>query len=60
MSNENEKPRRRWGASGIFVPACAAIGMGIGSVFGHLSVGLFIGAGVGFLLMGILGLLVRK
>ncbi len=60
VSKENGKPRGRWEVSGIFVPACAAIGMGIGSAFGHLSVGLFIGVGVGFLLMGIVGLFVQR
>ena len=60
MSDENEKPRSRWGASGVFIPACMFIGMGIGWAFGQLVVGLFIGMGVGFLLMGVVRLRLRK
>ena len=60
MSDENEKPRNRWEVSGVFIPGCLLIGMGIGWAFDHLVVGLFIGMGVGFLLMGISRLVIRN
>jgi len=35
--------------SGLILPACLFIGIGVGMVFGHTGAGTLIGLGVGFL-----------
>lgn len=51
MSSENTQSQKGWEASGVFVPACLLIGMGMGWLVGYLVAGLFIGLGAGLLLM---------
>jgi hypothetical protein len=53
MTNENVQRKKGWETSGVFVPACLLIGMGVGWLLGHLVAGLFIGLGVGLLLMAV-------
>ena len=54
MNSENVQQKKGWEASGVFVPACLLIGMGVGWLAGHLVAGLFIGLGVGMLLMAVM------
>lgn len=60
MGNENEQRRKGWEASGVLVPACLLIGMGVGFLVDYLVAGLFIGLGAGLLLMVIVQLIFRK
>jgi hypothetical protein len=53
MSEENDKSKKGWEISGVFVPAGLFIGMGVGWGLGHMVQGLLIGLGAGFLVMGI-------
>jgi hypothetical protein len=39
------------GSSGLFIPACLFLGLGIGLAFGQAGVGVLIGLGVGFVAM---------
>jgi hypothetical protein len=59
MTNEIEKSRSKWEASGLLVPAGLFIGMGIGWTFDYLVQGLFVGLGGGFLAMALVRLLTR-
>ncbi|HLS35135.1 MAG TPA: hypothetical protein VK061_02740 [Bacillota bacterium] len=40
---------------GIVFVGCIILGMGLGMVFDHQREGMFIGLGIGFILMAILG-----
>jgi hypothetical protein len=51
MSEENDKSRKNWETTGLFIPAGLFIGMGVGWALGHMVPGLLAGLGVGFLLM---------
>ena len=53
MSQEDAKPKGRWEAAGVLVPACLFIGMGVGFLVDYLVAGLFIGLGAGLLLMAL-------
>lgn len=53
MSDENDKSKKGWEISGVFVPAGLLIGMGVGWALGYMVQGLLIGLGVGFLLMAV-------
>jgi len=46
-----------WMSSGVLLPGCMFIGMGIGMLFNATQIGLFIGMGVGFLSIGIIKVL---
>jgi len=46
-----------WMTSGILLPGCMFIGIGIGMLYNATPIGLFIGMGVGFISMGIVKLL---
>jgi hypothetical protein len=60
MNEGDERARRGWEISGIFVPAGLLIGMGIGWLFGHLAPGLIIGLGVGLLTMAVMHLILGR
>jgi hypothetical protein len=53
MSEDNDKSKKGWEISGVFVPAGLFIGMGVGWGLGHMVPGLLAGLGVGFLLMAV-------
>ncbi|MCD6599753.1 MAG: hypothetical protein J7L19_04215 [Dehalococcoidia bacterium] len=53
MTNEKEETKKKREISGLFIPACLFIGMGIGWALGYFVQGLFIGLGIGFLAMAI-------
>jgi hypothetical protein len=53
MNDEKEESKKRWATSGLFIPACLFIGMGVGWAMGYLVQGMFIGLGAGFLAMAI-------
>lgn len=46
-----------WINSGVLLPGCMFIGMGIGMLFDATQIGLFIGMGVGFISIGLVKLL---
>lgn len=46
-----------WITSGMLLPGCMFLGMGIGMLYNATQVGLFIGMGAGFISMGIIKLL---
>jgi Na+/proline symporter len=48
------KKRSLYSYSGIAFTGCMFFGMGIGSIFGHRNDGMFIGMGLGFILMTII------
>ena len=50
---KTKKRRVHTDRTGLFVPACLFLGMGIGFLTNQLVAGLFIGLGSGFLLMAI-------
>ncbi|MFH1319966.1 MAG: hypothetical protein ABII90_04845 [Bacteroidota bacterium] len=50
MKSENKKLGAKIG--GVVFTGCLFIGLGVGKYLGHTSIGLFIGMGIGFLLMG--------
>ena len=60
MTEEKDERKKRWGASGLFVPACLLIGMGVGFLVDHLVAGLFIGLGVGLFLMAVVHVAFEK
>ena len=60
MSNENDKRKSKWEASGLFIPAGLFIGMGIGWVVGHFVEAMFIGLGCGFALLALTVLIFKK
>ena len=49
-----------WMTSGLLLPGCMFIGMGIGMLFNATQIGLFIGMGVGFITIGIIKILSAK
>jgi hypothetical protein len=53
LNRENEKSKKGWETSGLFIPAGLFIGLGIGWALGYLVQGLLIGMGGGFLAMAI-------
>lgn len=60
VASESDKVKSRWEVSGIFIPGCLFIGMGVGWALGQFVVGLFIGLGAGFVLMGIARLIIGR
>ena len=60
MGMEMEKKKKKEDISGIFIPAGALLGVGIGLAFGNPGAGVLIGLGTGFLLMAIVKLITRK
>ncbi len=60
MAEEKDERKKRWEASGVFVPACLLIGMGVGFLVGYLVAGLFIGLGAGLLLMAVTHIIFEK
>jgi len=53
-----KKPEKTsWMSSGLLLPGCMFIGMGIGMLFNVTHIGLFIGMGIGFVSIGIIKLL---
>ena len=53
MTDETEKTKKKWAASGLFIPAGLFVGMGIGWALGYLVQGLLVGLGAGFLVMAL-------
>ena len=52
-----KKPEKTsWMSSGLLLPGCMFIGMGIGMLFNATQIGLFIGMGAGFVSIGIIKL----
>ena len=60
VTEENEGQKRRWEASGVFVPACLLIGMGVGFLVDQIPAGLFIGLGAGLVLMAVTHIAFRR
>ena len=56
MTDESEDSKRKWEASGLFIPAFLLIGMGTGWALGYLVQGLFVGLGAGLLAMALVRL----
>ncbi len=59
MSPQSEDEKKRWGISGVAIPAGLLIGMGIGFLVDNITAGIFIGLGGGFLLM-MIGMLILQ
>ena len=61
MAGEETEPRKdkRRNYGGIFVPAGLFIGMGVGWAMGYMVQGMLIGLGAGFLLFGIIMVMVK-
>jgi hypothetical protein len=59
MTDETQETKKKWEASGLFIPAGLFVGMGIGWALGYLVQGLFIGLGAGFLAMALARLKAR-
>ncbi|MDD4859323.1 MAG: hypothetical protein PHR56_03865 [Dehalococcoidales bacterium] len=55
---ETAKGKRK-GAGALFIPAGLFIGMGIGWLMGYMVQGMSIGLGAGFLIFGIILLMVK-
>ena len=53
MADEKEETKKKWEASGLFIPAGLFVGLGIGWALGYLVQGLLVGLGVGFLAMAL-------
>ncbi|KPK24369.1 MAG: hypothetical protein AMJ70_02085 [Dehalococcoidia bacterium SG8_51_3] len=56
MTDETEETKKKWAASGLFIPAGLFVGMGIGWALGYLVQGLLVGLGAGFLAMALVRL----
>ncbi len=57
---EEKKSEIPWDVAGPVVPGCLLLGMGIGFLIDELVAGLFIGLGVGIILMTLLTVLMRE
>jgi len=49
-----------WMTSGLLLPGCMFIGMGIGMLYNATHIGLFIGMGIGFISIGLIKLFKSK
>jgi len=56
MANETKEPKKRKGFTGLVFAGCMFLGLGIGIGCGYMPEALFIGMGIGFLVMAILRL----
>ena len=48
-----DKKQKKEDSSGLFIPGCLLLGIGIGFLIGEIPAGTLIGLGVGFILMAI-------
>ena len=60
MAERPEKPRRSGGATGLAIPAGLFIGLGVGLLVDQTAAGVLLGLGGGFLVMGILRVLIGE
>jgi hypothetical protein len=51
MPTQSDDQKKRWGITGVAIPAGLLIGMGFGFLIDNIPAGLFIGLGAGFLVM---------
>ncbi|MDH3216847.1 MAG: hypothetical protein OEN01_11220 [Candidatus Krumholzibacteria bacterium] len=56
MTDETDETNKKWAVSGLCIPGCLFIGMGIGWALGYLVQGMFVGLGAGFLVMALVRL----
>ena len=59
MSKQSEEQKKKWGITGVAIPAGLFIGMGVGFIIDNITAGLFIGLGGGFLVM-LIGMLILQ
>ena len=59
MSKQSEEQKKRWGITGVAIPAGLLIGMGFGFLVENVVAGLLIGLGTGFLVM-MIGMLILQ
>lgn len=57
---KQRKEEKRCGAAGLLIPGGLLLGMGLGFAYDKLVPGMFIGLGVGFVLMAIILLLCKE
>lgn len=52
--------KETWMSSGLILPGCMFVGMGLGMLFNVTHIGLFIGLGTGFIFIGIVKMISAK